>query len=191
LIRHAESAWNALGRWQGHADPGLSTRGRAQAAALARALSREGIEAVAASDLRRARETADALARAAGLAPELDARLRERDLGTWSGLTSPEIAGRWPADFARVRARDPDFRPGGGESLREVAARARTFLRDLAARPGPVRWAIVTHGGWIRALHSVGALGNAEFVRTTLGELLDGPDAASGVAAVSIEDERV
>jgi broad specificity phosphatase PhoE len=176
LIRHAESAWNALGRWQGWADPGRSERGRAQAEALARELAAAGIEALAASDLRRARETAALLGGAWGLVPTHDPRLRERDLGSWSGLTTPQIAGRWPADFARVRARDPDFRPGGGESIRMVAARARAFLCELAARPGPARTAVVTHGGVIRALRPVGPVANATLLRVMLRELVDSVD---------------
>lgn len=175
LIRHAESAWNAMGLWQGHADPGLSARGVAQAEALAATLAGAGIEAIAASDLRRARETARIVAAALGLEPLHDARLRERDLGAWSGLTTPQIAGRWPEELARVRARDPEFRPGGGESIRDVRARAGAWLHELAARPGPARWAIVTHGGVIRALQPAAAaqLGNTEAVRVRLGELLE------------------
>jgi probable phosphoglycerate mutase len=175
LVRHAESAWNALGRWQGHADPGLSARGRAQALALARSLAEEDIGALVTSDLRRARETAAALASALGLEPETDARLRERHLGTWSGLTTPEIAGRWPAEFARVRERDPDFRPGGGESIREVRARALSFFAELSARSRSPRVAVVTHGGLIRAVYPCGPVANAQWVRTTLDAVLEGP----------------
>jgi len=176
LIRHAESAWNAMGLWQGHADPGLSARGVAQAEALARALSEAGIEAVVASDLRRARATARILAAALGLEPDHDPRLRERDLGAWSGLSTPQIAGRWPEQLARVRARDPEFRPGGGESIRDVQARAGAFFRELARRPGPARWAVVTHGGVIRALCPAAAapVANTGTLRLRLGELLDG-----------------
>jgi probable phosphoglycerate mutase len=196
LIRHAESAWNAMGLWQGHADPGLSARGQAQAQALALALAGAGIEAIAASDLRRARETAAVVAEALGLEPLHDPRLRERDLGTWSGLSTPQIAGRWPAELARVRARDPDFRPGGGESIRDVRGRAAGFFRELAARPGPARWAVVTHGGVIRALHPAGStpIANTEMVRVRLGELLEelalhaGPPAP---AAAEADAERV
>jgi probable phosphoglycerate mutase len=175
LIRHAESAWNAAGLWQGQADPVLSARGVAQAEALARELADAGIEALAASDLRRARETACIVGTALGLEPLLDPRLRERDLGSWSGLSTPQIAGRWPAELARVRARDPELRPGGGESLRQVVARAGAFFRELAARPGPADWAVVTHGGVIRALHprATAPIANAEAVRVTLGELLE------------------
>ena len=190
LIRHAESAWNAMGLWQGHADPGLSSRGLAQAEALAAALAGEGIEALVASDLRRARETARPLAAALGIEPLHDPRLRERDLGAWSGLTTPQIAGRWPAELARLRARDPDLRPGGGESIRDVRARAAAFFRELAVRPGPERWAVVTHGGVIRALRPAVAapVGNAEVVRVRLGELLAEVGTALGSAPASVPD---
>ncbi len=174
LIRHAESAWNAMGLWQGHADPGLSARGRAQAEALAQQLAGHGIEAIVASDLRRAQETARILGESLGLEPRHDLRLRERDLGSWSGLTTPQIAGRWPEELARLRARDPEFRPGGGESIRQVAARALEFFHEVAQQQGPARWAIVTHGGLIRALRPdrPTPVANAEAVRVTLGELL-------------------
>lgn len=191
LIRHAESAWNAMGLWQGHADPGLSTRGLAQAEALAKSLEGHGIEAIVTSDLRRARDTARILAAALGLETSHDARLRERDLGSWSGLTTPQIAGRWPDELARLRARDVEFRPGGGESIRQVAARATDFLRELALQPGPARWAIVTHGGLIRALRPDRStpIGNAEAVRVTLDELLDPRGGASRRPACAAPEE--
>jgi probable phosphoglycerate mutase len=185
LVRHAESAWNALGRWQGHADPGLSARGRAQALTLARTLAGEDFGALVTSDLRRARETAAALASALGLEPEADARLRERDLGAWSGLTTPEIAGRWPAELARLREGDPDFRPHGGESIRDMRSRAHSYFAELATRCPAPRVAVVTHGGLIRALHrSTGPVANGTWVRTSIAALLDGLDraAAEGLA---------
>jgi probable phosphoglycerate mutase len=183
LIRHAESSWNALGRWQGWSDPGLSARGRVQARELARAVADTGIEAIVASDLRRARETATIVAGPLGLEPSVDARLRERDLGSWSGLTTPEIAGRWPDALARLRARDPDLQPGGGESTRDVQARLRGFLVELASRPGPARIALVTHGGVIRALGAPAPVANASCLASTLGALLDELTAGRGPAA--------
>jgi probable phosphoglycerate mutase len=187
LVRHAESAWNAMGLWQGHADPGLSTRGVAQAEALAATLAGAGIEAVVASDLRRASETARIVAATLGVGLLQDPRLRERDLGAWSGLTTAQIAGRWPDELARVRARDPEFRPGGGESIREVRVRAGAFFRDLAAGPGPARCAIVTHGGLIRALWPGAAapVANTETVRMRLGELLEELAAGAGPERVA------
>ena len=91
LIRHAASSWNALGRWQGHGDPPLSDRGRAQANALARELAREAINILVSSDLRRAAETAAILGEVRGLRPELKPRLRELDVGDWEGLTRDQI----------------------------------------------------------------------------------------------------
>lgn len=196
LIRHAESAWNAMGLWQGHADPALSARGVAQAEALAEALAGAGIGAVIASDLRRARDTARILARALGLEALHDPRLRERDLGSWSGLSTPQIAGRWPGELARVRARDPEFRPGGGESIRDVRRRAGAFFRELAGRAGPASWAVVTHGGLIRALRPPGAppIANTETLRVGLDELLAELARDEGVPPVRLAEpdaERV
>jgi broad specificity phosphatase PhoE len=174
LIRHAESEWNASGRWQGQADPVLSERGREQAQALARELVSASFEALVSSDLRRARETAEIVSRAIGLPLVCDVRLRERDLGDWSGLTTAEIEARWPAELARVRARDPAVRPGGGESIRDAAARARGFFEELARNGAAGRVGIVAHGGVIRALCDVPPLANATWVKTSLSALLDG-----------------
>src|SRR3954464_6700209 len=86
LVRHGQSEWNAVGRWQGQADPPLSDLGRAQARAAARSLG--SLDAVYASDLQRATETALIIAEQIGIGPViLDPDLRERDAGQWSGLT--------------------------------------------------------------------------------------------------------
>jgi broad specificity phosphatase PhoE len=172
LVRHAESEWNALGRWQGQADPALSELGRARAAALAAALAGERFDALVASDLARARETAEILGGRLGLAPRLDERLRERDAGRWAGLTHDEIAVRWPEELARVRRHEPDARPVGGESLVEVAARARTFFRDLAGEASLARVLVVTHGGLMRSLlREPAVIPNLHVARTRLDVL--------------------
>jgi len=152
LIRHAESEWNAAGRWQGQRDPALSERGREQAQRLAATLADAQLDAIVASDLRRARETAAIVGGALGVEPHFDGRLRERDLGYWSGLTSVEIVARWPRDLARLRERDPELQPGGGESLRALHARVAEFVAVLSAWPGDGPLAIVTHAGILRAL---------------------------------------
>jgi len=152
LVRHAESSWNAAGRWQGHADPPLSERGVAQANALARDLAGEPIDRIVSSDLRRAAETAAILGRARGLEPLLEPRLRELDLGAWEGLTRDEIASTAQADLRRFDAGDPDVRPGGGETLREIERRVRFAVRELVEAHAGQRLAVVTHLGVIRAL---------------------------------------
>jgi len=161
LIRHAESSWNATGRWQGHGDPPLSERGRAQASALARELARETIDILVCSDLRRAVETAAILGAAKGLRPQLDPRLRELDIGDWEGLTRAQIEHKAGDVLRRFDAGDLDARPGAGESLREIEQRARAAVTALVEANAGRRLAIVTHLGVIRALLGQGARGSA------------------------------
>ena len=152
LIRHAESSWNAAGRWQGHGDPPLSDRGREQTNVLARELARETIDVLVSSDLLRAVETAAILGEARGLRTELNPGLRELDLGDWEGLTRAQIERTAGDALRRFDAGDPEVRPGGGENLREIQQRAFSVVGELVgAHPGR-RLAVVTHLGVIRAL---------------------------------------
>lgn len=180
-IRHAESTWNALGRWQGQADPPLSEAGRRAAAALAEELAADavGCAALVSSDLLRARETAGILAARWSLAPETWPALREADLGSWSGFVTAEIEARWPEDYRRFRAGDLELRPGGGESRRALRERALGAVRTLEARWGDAAVVLVTHLGWLRALAPGLVLPNA-------GTLwLDSAALAPGDAAVA------
>ena len=152
LIRHAESTWNAKGRWQGHGDPPLSDRGRAQASALARELAYESIDVIISSDLCRAVETAAIVGETHDLRPELNPRLRELDIGKWEGLTRDEIESTSGDALRRFDAGNLDVRPGAGENLRELEQRAHSIVNELVgAHPGR-RLAVVTHLGVIRAL---------------------------------------
>lgn len=156
LIRHGETTWNREGRWQGHADPDLTAEGLAAAEALARRLAEAHAvcpwQAVFASDLLRARKTADRIARALALPVEVDARLRELDVGRWSGQTRAQIAAREPDLLASFEAGRPGIRPGGGESRIEIRERSHDFVCSLLARRPGQRLLVVTHLGVIRAL---------------------------------------
>jgi broad specificity phosphatase PhoE len=162
-IRHAESTWNALGRWQGQADPPLSAAGRAAAERLAKRLVEElrDCAGLVSSDLLRARETAGILGRALGREPEHWPLLREVDVGSWSGRATAEIEALWPDDYRRFRAGDPELRPGGGESRRVLRERALAGVRALESRFGEGPIVVVTHLGWIRALAPGLQLANA------------------------------
>lgn len=164
LIRHAESVWNAEGRWQGQGDPPLSARGRLAVAELGERLRPLGVEVLVASDLRRATETACLLGPLLGLEPRLHPELREWNVGSWSGLAHAEIERRFPADLVRVRDGDPDVRPGGGETRQELRERMMTFLSLLAKAEGGRRIAVVTHGGAIRSVCPDSRLGNLDFI---------------------------
>lgn len=165
LVRHGESVWNAVKRWQGQADSPLSENGRQQALAVAGRLAVEEppprFAALWSSDLDRARETAAVLADAIGIAEiRLDPRLREAEAGPWEGLTPVEIERVWPGWLADNR------RPDGFEPLEELTARALAVCDDLM--PGPDGTAdtalgtsagepddpvmAVTHSGLIRTL---------------------------------------
>lgn len=157
LIRHGETAWNAERRLQGQFDVPLNEHGQRQAEALANALRHERLDALFASDLQRARQTAQAIARLQDLPLQLDAGLRERCYGGFEGLLYDQIAARFPAAHAAWQAREIDarFPPGAqvGETLREFAARALAVIRRLAESPGCRRIAIVTHGGVLESVY--------------------------------------
>lgn len=155
VVRHGESTWNAARRWQGWADPPLSPVGEAQARTAASVLGALGIGVIATSDLRRARRTAELLAEGVGLDPGsviVDAGLRERDIGAWSGLTTDEIEARWPGMIAAWR-RGEVASPPGGEDDAAFRARVVGALQRIAAQAdGAGHVLVVSHGGAIRAL---------------------------------------
>jgi broad specificity phosphatase PhoE len=150
LVRHGESTWNARGRWQGWADPPLTDLGRAQAEAAAPAAA--PVDAVVSSDLQRARVTAELMAAVLDVgAVHIDADLRERDVGNFTGLTRAEIEERWPGVLSRGNAsiaRDPRF----GETVEALATRVDAALARLAATFAGPRVLVVTHGGVVRNL---------------------------------------
>jgi probable phosphoglycerate mutase len=152
-VRHGETAWNVDTRIQGQLDVPLNDTGRWQAERLARALSEENLVAVYSSDLSRAHETALALARIAKAPVVSEPGLRERGFGRFEGHTFAEIEARWPDESRRWRQREPDFGPGGGESLRTFYARCTTTAaRIAAAHPGRTI-ALVAHGGVMDCLY--------------------------------------
>lgn len=142
LVRHGQSEWNATGRWQGQADPPLTELGRRQAFEAARAIG--AVDAVWASDLARAVETATIVADSVGVGPVVvDPDLRERDAGEFSGLTRDEIEQRFPGYLADHR------RPPGWEPDDHLLARAVAALGRIAdAVPGG-DVVVITHGGLV------------------------------------------
>ncbi len=120
-------------------DPGLTELGRGQASDTARWLRGAGLQALFSSPLRRARETAAAIAAAAGLPVQVDSRLRERL--NWDG---EQTFDSFLADWDRS-TKDRDFTLSNGESSRSAGERMREFLAGLSGGPGPV--AAVSHGG--------------------------------------------
>ncbi|HEV6964901.1 MULTISPECIES: histidine phosphatase family protein [Roseateles] len=153
LIRHGETAWNRATRIQGHTDVPLSPLGLAQAERVAEALAEEPFAAIYSSDLSRARQTAQALARIHELDVRLDAGLRERAFGRFEGLSWSEIDQGYPEDAARWRRREPDFAVGGGESLISFSERCLAAARRAAAAHPGQSIALVAHGGVLDCLY--------------------------------------
>jgi broad specificity phosphatase PhoE len=156
LARHGQSDWNATRRWQGHADRPLTAKGRAQAEALAKRLEHIELDAVYSSNLRRAAETARAVADAQGLDLVELPDLREVDVGSWSGLTKEEAEQRFPEGFARWRDGFPGW--DDGEEYDEMAQRVIGAVVEIALANEHGRTLVVSHGGPIRAIHAA-ALG--------------------------------
>lgn len=133
LVRHGRTDWNDEGRYQGQADPPLNAAGRRQARATAEALRDVPFDAIYSSDLRRAWETAQALAEVKGLPVHLDRRLREIDQGEWEGLLASEIEARYPELWKEWHSTPLKVRLPGGETLRELEARFVAALNDISA----------------------------------------------------------
>jgi broad specificity phosphatase PhoE len=156
LARHGESDWNRSKRWQGFADRPLTDLGRQQAQELADRLDDTELDAVYSSDLQRARETAEAVARRRGLEVKTTADLREVDVGSWSGLTRAEAEARFPEAYARWLQGGEGWEDG--ESYDQLRDRVVRAIWHIAAGHEGGRVLVVAHGGTIRAVHAA-ALG--------------------------------
>jgi probable phosphoglycerate mutase len=147
LLRHGPTAWNAEGRIQGRADVALEAA--AEVALRALSVPEPFVRwRSLASPLRRCRQTAAAL----GLEAAIEPALIEMDWGAYEGARLADLRAAGGEAFAALEAQGLDFRPPGGESPRDVQARLRPLLAEIAAKGQPVL--AVTHRGVIRAVHA-------------------------------------
>jgi phosphoserine phosphatase len=156
LARHGESDWNRSQRWQGFADRPLTDLGRRQAAELAARLDETELDTIYSSDLRRARETAEIVARSKGLEVHATPDLREVDVGSWSGLTRAEAEAQFPEGYARWLGGGEGWKDG--ETYEQMSERVVAAVQRIAALHDDRRVLVVAHGGSIRAVHAA-ALG--------------------------------
>jgi probable phosphoglycerate mutase len=147
VLRHGQTHHNAQGVWQGQVDSDLSELGRDQARQAAAALAVFAPSVVVASDLKRAAETGDEVARECGVPVGYDPRWREIHVGQWAGRTSEQVQAEFPEERLR-HLRGEDFKRGvDGESLSDVAQRVRSALDDLLdALPAGETAVVATHG---------------------------------------------
>lgn len=167
LIRHGQTEYNLIRRYQGALDSPLTALGERQARAIGRELARRvpAETPFAVSPLGRTRATARLIAEAGGLTGPLilDARLAEITLGDWDGRTAVEIEADWPGLREAGPRHEWLFRAPGGESYEALTARLDGWLTDALAGPRPL--IVVSHGvsgAILRGLH--GRLSRAEML---------------------------
>jgi probable phosphoglycerate mutase len=167
-IRHGETAWNVDTRIQGQLDMPLNERGQWQAAQLAEALAaQEPLDAIYTSDLKRAHQTATAVATRMGLTAIPHVGLRERGFGAFEGKTFAEIEQDLPEDALLWRKREPHWAPPqGGESLVLMEQRIRNTLDELAAQHVGQHIALFAHGGVMDLLYRIATQQDLQAPRT-------------------------
>ena len=154
LLRHGQTAWNANGTFQGQRDVPLDDEGRRQAHAVAKRLEGRKIHALVSSDLSRAAETARIVNARLGLEIHWDARLREIDIGEWSGRKSKDVVPQ-ESGLAAAIQRGEDPPRGGAETLAMLRERVQAGLFDaLRLAPGGTLL-MVAHGGVSRTVASI------------------------------------
>jgi 2,3-bisphosphoglycerate-dependent phosphoglycerate mutase len=174
-IRHGETLWNVDSRIQGHLNIDLNETGRWQAERVGHALAEEPIQAIYSSDLRRAFETAQAIATAPArltartptplqVTPHL--QLRERHFGHLQGKTWAEIETEHSEECKLWRGRDPHWAPTGGESLTALRERIRQSVDALASQHMGGQIVLVAHGGVMDALYRLATNQSVEAPRT-------------------------
>ncbi|MGI9124161.1 MAG: histidine phosphatase family protein [Mycobacterium sp.] len=193
MLRHGETQSNAESRMQGRIDTDLTEVGRAQAVNAAVVLSTRQPLRIVSSDLRRAHDTAEILAKSCSLEVETDDRLQETHLGEWQGMTHHEVDAAYPGQRKGWRDR-PRWAPPGGESRLDVADRCRPVVAELVA--GEPDWGcdemerpvvLVGHGGQISALTAslldlpvdswpiLGGMGNTSWAQLSAHSDVDTP----------------
>lgn len=155
IFRHGETDWNKEFRFQGHLDVPLNDTGRKQAEGLIPQLRDKGLQAILSSDLSRAKDTGEILARGLGGIPvHIDERLREAHLGEAQGKTAKEIEAHFGEDLARrwksSHPSDADVSYPGGETGAQIMNRALLAIREFLIREKLDVIGVATHGGVIR-----------------------------------------
>ena len=152
IIRHGETEWNKTGRFQGHSDVPLSAEGRAQAAALGRNLALDHVDAIYASDLTRAMETAAPLAKRFGLEVISDPLLRELNFGAWEGRHFNDVNAENPNAMKNFYTDPEQADIPESEPFPEFQHRVAGRVREIVAQERGKRIVVVSHGASIRIL---------------------------------------
>ncbi len=184
LARHGETEWNTEEIFRGRVDMALSNRGLRQAELLGNCLSNEKIDLIYSSPLKRAVQTAEAIARPHTLDVNIVENLTDFDFGEWQGLSQLLVEEKYP-ELCRDWLDTPEqVRIPGGESLEDVRSRAMPFLEDAVMRCGEGRIVFVSHRVVNKVLIcALLGLGNAHFWNVKLD--------TCGITRFNIGDGRI
>lgn len=152
FVRHGQTEWNVLGRYQGQTDVALSPLGIEQAEKLAAHFPVDKIEAVYSSDLARAMKTASCVADRFVLTVEPRPELRELNFGDWEGLTYDEIVAKWPDALENFFQHPDVLEIPHGESFPKLRERALACVEEIVARHPDQTVAVFAHGAILRTI---------------------------------------
>jgi alpha-ribazole phosphatase len=152
LVRHGQTLWNVDCRYQGQSDVCLNETGLKQAKLLAERLASQPAAAIYASDLGRAKTTAEVIAKLHNLPVEIIPEVREISFGEWEGLRFSEIDEKWPGVMQRVFKQPETVEIPGGETFEDVQERAVRAIRKLVKQHPEEIIIVVSHGATIRTI---------------------------------------
>ncbi len=150
-VRHAESLWNPIGKYQGRLDPELSERGREQAPLIGKALKKYNPTALYTSPLKRTYQTAEYISKELNLPINVDEDLIEIDHGDWAGMLVDEVKEKYPEMFRRWLYEPETVDFPNGESLYDVLHRVRRFQEKALEKHDGETIIAVSHTVPIRA----------------------------------------
>lgn len=152
LVRHGQTLWNVECRYQGQSDVCLNETGLQQARLVAGRLVNEDIAAIYASDLDRAKTTAEEIAKRHNLNVSIVPEFREISFGEWEGLSFSEIDEKWPGAMKRIFRQPDTIEIPGGETYQDVQIRAMGAIQKLVAKHPEETIVVVSHGATIRTI---------------------------------------
>ena len=158
MIRHGETEWNIVQRFQGHKDSDLTENGKSQVEALAKRFREEEMDHLYSSDLLRTQKTAEGVSRGTGCKIQLDERLREKNLGIFEGLIITEIQRKYSDAYKAFKNGGARYQIESGESTLDLLVRGLGFLKEILEKHEGSKVGLVSHGGFIRCIlkHSLG-----------------------------------
>ena len=152
FVRHGQTAWNDIGRFQGSTDVPLNLLGIEQAEKAALALKDIHFDAIYSSPLNRAQVTAQTIARPHQLTVQVEPRIAEINFGQWEGMTFEEIERKWPGRIKELYIHPDTVDIPGSETFADAESRTMGFLNELISANDNKTFLIVSHGAAIRTM---------------------------------------